>query len=472
MRGHSPPGSTFHKHHLAALLLAALSLSSLWVLQPVIAVGDVDAYASVVGSYSIQRGGGYRSLCGDPLNHWPPGYSALLAFFPQPLEAAKLVNVISFGCAVALMFLLAVKNKWPWEPALGLSLVLGSGIFRHLAANAKPDILTYACFLLAALFYFSARRRLHIMSYWIWIALIPFKWVAALFAPAGLLTNFFSAGPVHRLRAREKAVILTVWAAVVGGLFLFNRLTAQEAIPSSFDRGGYRTLPIAVLEMLFSIPRSAVSHWYGSIKEPTAFFLFSALLLVGCWSFLTLRVSKEDIPTLQLGALTFLLLWVLRSFLGFDTGVRLSGYALILLLAGFRPAPGKHRRWLLYAAVSVFVALANVSSVNALGANDPRYRRLAQNLSAAGLPSGIIYSNSFHLLDLHVKHPSEPVEETHGLPVGSYFLWVTLPRYDGIATPVWPMPMPDARWREVISVNGATLFQRKGPYVNKQGEPS
>ena len=73
-----------------AALVGVLSVVLTVSLQSRIGIPDVDSYAYIVGAYSIAGGNGYRSLSGEPLNHWPPVYSLLLAPFPRPLIASSL----------------------------------------------------------------------------------------------------------------------------------------------------------------------------------------------------------------------------------------------------------------------------------------------------------------------------------------------------------------------------------------------
>jgi hypothetical protein len=113
-----------------------------------------------------------------------------------------------------------------------------------------------------------------------------------------------------------------------------------------------------------------------------------------------------------------------------------------------------------YGLVGIIVAVINVVTVNSLGANDPRYAALAKQFASAIPSDARVFSNSFHLLDIHARRASISVD-TSPTPGGpnDYFLWVTLPQYDGIASSVSVMPRPSAGWCELQSSDAATLFR-------------
>src|SRR5688572_16118707 len=95
----------FRTSWLAGIFLA--SVLGIWLLHPRIGIPDVDAHASIIGAHSLKRGHGYRDLHNAPLNHWPPGYSWLISLARNPVMAAQVINYLSFGGAVAMLFLLA-----------------------------------------------------------------------------------------------------------------------------------------------------------------------------------------------------------------------------------------------------------------------------------------------------------------------------------------------------------------------------
>ncbi len=437
-----------------------------WLLQPRIGVRDVDAYATAVGAFSIQAGQGYRSFTGEAFNHWPPGYSLILSLFSSPLSAALWINYLSLGATAALLYLLTLKSGWHRYACFGLAFSLAVGPFRELATGAKPDILTYALFLGALLLYRRPDKRGHSLSYWVWIALIPLKLITLIIAPAALLADVFSEEPSRRPTASRIVILTAVWGSAILGIALFNYLAVREIVPSSIRFSAPADLFKSILAFFYSIFRFSISHWYGSLQPQGAFFFFLIPLALSLTCLRTLRFDKSRPLLARFGLFFLLLMWVFRLFWNFDTGFRLSGYGLLPLLLAFRPAEKRRWLWLLYAAASLVTAGVNSLTTNAYGANDPRYERLCRSLSSAGLPSGIVFTNSFHLLDLHSKHPSVPVEkiqQLETLPEGSLFLRVTLPNKDPLATPVWDIPEPDGRWERLLSVEGAVLYRKTLP---------
>src|SRR6266576_3067063 len=110
-----------------ALILACVAISLLFVLHPRLGVRDEDGYAYIMGARSLHEGNGYRSLTGEAFNHWPPGYSLLLSVFPDGIAAATVINYLSFGAAVGLLYYLLRQSGWSWQAAGGFAIVLASG---------------------------------------------------------------------------------------------------------------------------------------------------------------------------------------------------------------------------------------------------------------------------------------------------------------------------------------------------------
>jgi hypothetical protein len=106
----------------------------------------------------------------------------------------------------------------------------------------------------------------------------------------------------------------------------------------------------------------------------------------------------------------------------------------------------------------VALAVLNAVSVNAFGANDPRYAALSAEVAAKSPLAGL-ETNSYHVLDIHERIATEPVSAV-GAGKGREFLWVRLPAYDAIATTVWPVERPSDGWCESAELSGAVLFRR------------
>lgn len=443
--------------------LAALSALLHWGLQPRIGIIDSDAYTYIVGAYSIQSGNGFVSLAGESLNHFPPGYSLFLSLFSNPIQASQVINYFSFGVAVALVYHLARRNGWSGLPALSLAVALGFGFLRSIAINAAPDILTYALFLLAVLLYTSG-GRLRLTSYFIWSALVPFKYIALVFTPAALIISvIFTRLESGRIRFNfdELIVAVTSYAAMLGSVVLFNFFTIGTPVDRSYDSPVLSNYLHDLVAFPISILRQFLLFWYSPLtQQKWAIALFLVTLLVAIACLITLRPEPDTGQLLWLGLAVVLLSLILRLVREFDLSVRLTGYGLLVALVSLRPIVMAQKRWLLYALLSVSLALGNILTVNALGSNDPRYELLAQTLAAQGLPQGTILTNSYHILDIQIRHPTAPIDDLASLNKGNapYFLWVTLPNYDGNATIIRPLPRPSAGWCNAVEVEGAVLF--------------
>ena len=116
--------------------------------------------------------------------------------------------------------------------------------------------------------------------------------------------------------------------------------------------------------------------------------------------------------------------------------------------------------WMLYGLVSLVTGVANGMIVNSLGSNDPRYAELATQFRSYYVGSEIVATNSFHILDLHANIPSIPVADYAEADPYHKFFWVTLPRFDAVASAVTGMPHPGKEWCEEKHFSGGVLFTR------------
>jgi len=88
-----------------------------------------DSIAYIAGARSMLAGHGYREVwlaSNGPVTHFPPGFSAVLAFFGlfglDPLRGARFVNALLFGLNAGMLGVLA----WRMTPSLTAGLVLAS----------------------------------------------------------------------------------------------------------------------------------------------------------------------------------------------------------------------------------------------------------------------------------------------------------------------------------------------------------
>ena len=90
-----------------------------------------DSIAYIAGARSMLAGNGYREAwleSNQPVTHFPPGYSSVLAFFGlfglDPLRGTRFVNALLFGINAALLGILI----WRMTPSLTAGLV-PAGLF-------------------------------------------------------------------------------------------------------------------------------------------------------------------------------------------------------------------------------------------------------------------------------------------------------------------------------------------------------
>jgi len=447
---------------LGATLVALLSIGAIFALHPTLGVGDADGFAYLIGARSMRAGLGYVDLIGNPLNHWPPGYSLLLSLFPDDIAAAKLINYCSFGIATGLLYFLLTKAGWSWQSALGLSLTASSGFMRLLAKDAHADILTYAAFFVAICLVVQFPQR-RLAPTVLWAALIPVKLIAVAFLPSAIAADILS-------RRDWRKMLREYWPGAIANslalisIVLFNMLTIHAAISPSLHNSSAVSLSENLRTFLYSIPREFLFGWHGSISSRfpfTAFLICSFLaLLCAC----SLRVRAEGSWFLWYGVAFLACAAVLLFVRSYTPSARLVGYGLFSLLLGARPAKWASYIWLLYGAASLLVAIMNATTVNSMGSLDPRYANLAAQVRASISDDKLIATNSFHILDLNANIASVPIEDYSTISKYQYFLWVTLPRYDPIATAVTTIGPPGADWCVEAKFDGGILYQRCDEY--------
>lgn len=443
------------------IVLFALTVLGLSLMQPRLSVTDGDAQAYIEGAYSIQAGAGYHDLTGHALNHWPPGYSLLLSLFPQPLSAALVINYLSAGMAVVSIYLLTQKAGWLRASSAGIALALGFGFFRALAINAKPDILTYALFLIGTQCLTASSDRLRTMGACIWSMLIPLKLIALVFAPALLLVDWFLLrGQSRSFRLIHYGIISGLWLAALAAVVGFNYYTIKVIVPATHEATNLISYVHEIVRFSSSILRAFLANWYGSIRKIEYLLPFSLTLMVALACLLTLRPRAGGRDYAYIGLAVFALSWVLEAVKQFYGDMRLMGYGILLLLLAFRPGRGAWKYWLAYACVSILLALTNSLTTNALGINDPRYARLASDVLTAARPYQPVFSNSYHILDIHARLPSIPADNLEAVAPGAAFLKIDLPSYDAIQQTIWRIEEPPKEWPVLAQWKDATLYRK------------
>ncbi|SRR6266566_281982 len=441
-----------------ALILACVAISLLFVLHPRLGIRDVDGYAYIMGARSLHEGKGYRSLTGEAFNHWPPGYSLVLSVFSDSIHAAMLVNYLSFGVAVGLLYYLLRQSGWSWQAAGGFSTTLASGFFRLLANQAHADILTYALFFAAICV--SQWRKSRMLPSLTWACLIPVKLIAVVFLPAALVADriAFRQGWKNLLRLYIPGVVASV--TVIASILFFNYVTIGTWIPSSDKHTSLKMLISGTRGFLYSIPREFLFNWHGSAMAPFPRIAFPAVVLLAATCVFSLRPAAECKWFTVYGVSCLVCSGLLLCVRWYDPFVRLVGYGLIILFLGFRPKRWANPIWLLYGFLSLAIAGVNATTVNSLGCNDPRYADLAVQVRSHYRASEIVATNSFHLLDLHANIPSVPLTDYGDTAQYETFLWITLPSFDPGASPVTAIAHPGQDWCEQRQFAGGILFSR------------
>jgi hypothetical protein len=444
---------------LRCVVLAAGVILAATLMQSRISVADVDAYSYVLGAYSIQAGHGYKDLGGYPLNHWPPGYSILLSFFRNPLSAALFINYASLGIATGCLYPLMEDAGWSPVAACAATLVMGLGFFRSIAIFAKPDILDYAIFLIGLRWVTADSRRWRTLGACLWSVLIPIKLVAAVFAPAAVVADFLARRERRPLRLEQYGLIMAVWGIGIGTVFAFNRLTIGAFAPP-FEAASIRTLVGEAGRFGFSFFRDLLANWYGTIKPVERLLPFLIVLAIAIACLSMLRPRQRGARYAYLGGAILELSWLLELRQDFYADARLMGYGLIVLLLALRPRDRSEKLWMAYACATMMLAFGNAVTVNSLGANDPRYARLAQTIMSARPPREQIFSNSYHLLDIQARVPSVPVHSLDEVPPGALLMMVKLPNFDGISHTIWPLTPPARTWPVLANWDHATLYRK------------
>jgi hypothetical protein len=162
---------------------------------------------------------------------------------------------------------------------------------------------------------------------------------------------------------------------------------------------------------------------------------------------------------LYFGALILLCSAALLLIRTYTPSVRLAGYGLIALFFGVRPLKWGDGVWFLYGGLSLSIGIINALTVDSLGSTDHRYADLAREVRQLDLGQGVFATNSFHILDLNEHIASVPVYNYAEALQYDYYLLVTLPNYDPVATAVTPIAAnPDAGWCVKKRISGGIIY--------------
>ncbi|MDB6118654.1 MAG: hypothetical protein JWO08_2435 [Verrucomicrobiaceae bacterium] len=455
-----PSSTTFRSP--APVLAGLFTIIVACLLQHRIGITDVDAENYLLGARSLALGQGYVDDFGIPLNHWPPGYSLLLSWWPDPKFGALVINMACLGLAVAQTLVLASRMGWGRAHSLALSLALGFGLYLSIAQFSKPDILGYVVFLAAILSYSGGTFKGRVLGCVLCSLLIPFKLIAVTFAPGILLAELIHFGPrpFFKTRWREVMIAGLAWGICLGGLLWYNALTLKTATPDSYAAASLHSVLAEVVRFFSDLFRSGLAFWYGSIRASSVITPFTIVAVLGLACLLSLRRSNGWSLTFKRGVAILAFCWGLEFYRIYFANPRLMGYGMILMLIGMQPLPKSTPLWCAYAAATVALAIDNHVSVNSLGLNHPVYESSAIEAAAHLPPNATVYSNSYRLLDIHAHRRSIPVSSLNGLPPGAWYWHADLPNYDAIMRPINPLPARDDSWQEQARLSGGILFRK------------
>lgn len=435
-------------------VVAALLLFEIIKLHPHIGAVDIDALYYLFGASSLKRGMGYLGLFDQiPAHTWPPGYSLLLSLFSDPFLGATTINFISYFLAIWLVCFLLQWFGWNPLAAVGLTLAVGSGFFRGLALQAKPDILTYALFLLGLSFYLRV-DRLRLWAFLLWNFLSPIKLIALIFTPAALLSSYF----VEKKRFSKRVVffVFATWLVPLACVVVFNLATIGKIYHFPPHHTDSHQVMKAILSLFFGIFRNFLCEWFGSLRGPQLIpFLLTSTSAIFAYS--TLRFSNSSVvPKSYAIFLLILSFLLLREYLG---QVRLLGYGLIVFLLATTPKERMTPLWIIYGVSSFLLSFWNLTTVPSQGANAVGIKEIAQHLSSIVIPTQPLPSNSYYVVDLHGPVRTRPIRNWDEIRKQDLFLWIKIPQQDDQSGLVWSLkPPPD--WCLVMDMPGASLFRR------------
>src|SRR5687768_13228322 len=199
-----------------------------------------DSIAYIAGARSMLAGQGYREAwlaSNQPVTHFPPAFSSVLAFFswfgPEPLNVARYFNALLFGLNAGLLGVLA----WRMTPSLTAGVViaalfiLNSELLQvHTAAMSEPLFIFLS---LLSLWMFDLYFERH--THWLWLVLCgTFVGMAYLTRYAGLalIATFVISLIILRDSWRKRLESIGIFLAAVLpwilGWTIRNRLVAEN----------------------------------------------------------------------------------------------------------------------------------------------------------------------------------------------------------------------------------------------------
>jgi len=269
-----------------------------------------DSIAYIAGARSMLAGNGYRGIwleSNQPVTHFPPGFSSVLAFFGlfglDPLRGTRFVNALLFGINAGLLGILV----WRMTPSLTAGLVIaalfvvnGAMLQVHTFAMSEPlfiflSLLSFWSFDL----YFerppSTVGKSIVGEWWWLVATGVLAGMAYLTRYAGLAlaATYIVALLVLRTSWRKRLASIGVFVAgffpFAFGWALRNRLVADNATNRTFAWHPITAENIGTGLHTFSEFLIPVESWRRVIYKQTAIISTMIIVVLGAVLIWTLR---------------------------------------------------------------------------------------------------------------------------------------------------------------------------------------
>jgi hypothetical protein len=360
-----------------------------------------------------------------------------------------------------MLAVLAACAGWPRRHALALATAFGFGLLRILAFMAKPDILTFFVFFVAAWLYVYKGRGGRLLACFLWSLLIPMKLIAVVFVPGVLFVDWWLSGNRNFWsRLLQHVVAGLCWLLFLAGTIAFNYVTINLWSSPSYLEPTFAGIFHELKRFGDGLFFGFLTAWYGRTATPEMWIAMIGTICVGLAALMTLQRTEEGKWLRWMGVGALGMSWLLELVRLFYADPRLMGYGMYLLLLGFAPRRGSAKIWIAYAGAAVALAIFNVATTFSTGTNHPAYEQLGRQITAIRLPEGPIVSNSFHILDVHAGIATRPVQSLEKVPRGTIYVEVALPNYNSVANTILPAPRRDGSWIEIAAVDGATVYQK------------
>ncbi|HSK89093.1 MAG TPA: phospholipid carrier-dependent glycosyltransferase [Anaerolineales bacterium] len=261
-----------------------------------------DSIAYIAGARSMVAGNGYREAwlaSNQPVTHFPPAFSSLLAFFGQfgidPLRAARWVNALIFGLNAWLLGILGwrMTRSLPAGLALAALFVVSGEMFQVHAVTMSEPLFIFLSLLSFWMFDLYFERKYH---WWWLVACGTFSGIAYLTRYAGLalvatfLVALFILHTNWKQRFVSAGILLASVIPWVFGWSIRNRLVAGNATNRAFAWHPLTSENIDPGLRVFSEFFIPIESWRQAIVRQTGIVEALIVLVLGAvlvWVILT-----------------------------------------------------------------------------------------------------------------------------------------------------------------------------------------